>query len=101
MRATARVGNEGRTMRCRRAVRLLRWQPLTSRPRAHGVVIHPHTELQPADPRVGYGVFATHRIPRGTITWVHDVLDRTFTPDEVARLAPLHRKAVEHFAYLE
>ena len=64
-------------------------------------MIHPHTELRPADPRVGYGVFATRRIPRGTISWVHDALDQTFTPDEVARLVPLLRNAVEHFAYLE
>lgn len=65
------------------------------------VVIHPHTELRPADARVGYGVFATRFIPRGTITWVHDVLDQTFSPEAVARLAPLHRQALERFAYLE
>ena len=64
-------------------------------------MIHPDTELRPADARVGYGVFATRPIPRGTISWVHDALDQTFTPREVAHLAPLHRAAVRRFAYLE
>ena len=50
---------------------------------------------------MGYGVFATRRLPRGTISWVHDVLDQTFTPEEVERLAPLHRDAVDRYSYLE
>lgn len=80
----------------------LRWP--AHHPPSHlgvAVVIHPHTELRPADARVGYGVFATHLIPRGTITWVHDFLDQTFSPDDVARLAPLHREALERYAYIE
>lgn len=64
-------------------------------------MIHPNTELRPADARVGYGVFATRRIPRGTVSWVHDALDQIFTPDDVAGLAPLHRAALERFAYLQ
>ncbi|CAN5218750.1 hypothetical protein BH09GEM1_BH09GEM1_14770 [soil metagenome] len=64
-------------------------------------MIHPDTALRPADARVGFGVFATRAIPRGTISWVHDALDQTFTPDEVAHLAPLHRAAMRRFAYRE
>ena len=64
-------------------------------------VIHPDTELRPADARVGYGVFATRPIPRGTITWVHDALDQTFSPDDVAAMLPLHRAAIIRYAYVE
>lgn len=44
-------------------------------------MLHPHTELRYIGPEVGYGVFATHRIPRGTITWVQDKLDQVINPD--------------------
>lgn len=39
-------------------------------------MLHPHTELRPVNPEVGFGVFATRPIPRGTITWVQDKLDQ-------------------------
>jgi len=42
-------------------------------------MIHPHTRLVTIDGVVGSGVIATHRIPRGTITWVMDELDQAFT----------------------
>jgi hypothetical protein len=63
-------------------------------------VIHPATELRRADARIGYGVFATQPIPRGTITWVHDALDRTFSARELAQLPSSLRAAVERFSYL-
>jgi len=40
-------------------------------------LIHPDTELRTVSKEVGYGVFATRDIPRGTITWALDPLDRT------------------------
>ena len=42
-------------------------------------MIYPDTELRPVDPRVGMGVVATTGIPKGTITWVRDELDQTFS----------------------
>jgi len=41
-------------------------------------MLHPHTELRKVNDTVGYGVFATERIPRGTITWALDPLDHVF-----------------------
>lgn len=35
-------------------------------------MIHPDTELRFINPEIGYGVFATQFIPRGTITWVRE-----------------------------
>jgi len=34
-------------------------------------MIHPDTELRLSNPRIGLGVFATHFIPKGTLTWRH------------------------------
>ena len=64
-------------------------------------MIHPDTELRPIDPRIGYGVVATRRIPKGTITWVHDGLDQTFALEQVERLPTLLRPHFDKYAYLE
>ena len=39
-------------------------------------VLHPSSELRYINPSIGYGVFATRFIPKGTITWVFDELDQ-------------------------
>lgn len=49
-------------------------------------MIHPHTELKPINPIIGFGVFATASIPRGTIIWTPDPLDRVLTRAELAVL---------------
>ncbi len=57
-------------------------------------MIHPATELRRVDPVIGYGVFATAPIARGTIIWALDPLDRVLTQAEIAALPP----AVAHDA---
>lgn len=42
-------------------------------------MIHPSTELRFINNEIGYGVVATEFIPKGTIVWVLDKLDREFT----------------------
>ncbi|MDR4495127.1 MAG: SET domain-containing protein [Nitrospirales bacterium] len=39
-------------------------------------MLHPGTELRKINDEIGYGVFATQPIPRGTITWALDPLDQ-------------------------
>lgn len=46
-------------------------------------MIHPRTELREVDPVIGCGVFATALIPKGTIVWVTDPLDRYLTPGDL------------------
>ena len=46
-------------------------------------MIHPDTEIQFISEEIGYGVVAKKLIPRGTITWVLDALDRIWTPKEI------------------
>ena len=62
-------------------------------------MMHPHTEVQFISDEVGRGVVATAFIPKGTITWVQDPLDRLFTPAEVAALPPFALDQLEYFAF--
>jgi hypothetical protein len=62
-------------------------------------VIHPDTELQFVSDEIGYGVFATAPIPRGTIVWVRDDFDILFSRDEVEQLRPVYRAIVEKYTY--
>jgi len=62
-------------------------------------VIHPGSELRFISPEVGYGVFATEAIPRGTFIWVLDHFDRIFTPSEVGALEPRLRPIVQRYSY--
>lgn len=62
-------------------------------------MIHPGSELRFISPEVGYGVFATEAIPRGTFLWVLDAFDRILTPREVSQLQPLLRTVVDKYAY--
>lgn len=64
-------------------------------------MIHPATELRHVDAVVGHGVFATAPIPRGTITWALDPLDRVMTPDEVAALPPALAFDMERYLWLD
>lgn len=56
-------------------------------------MIHPDTELRFISDAIGYGVVAKKFIPKGTITWVQDDLDRVFTR---ADLKALHPSVLEH-----
>lgn len=49
-------------------------------------MIHPDTALRFVDAAIGHGVFATAPIPRGTITWTLDPLDRVMTAAELTAL---------------
>lgn len=62
-------------------------------------MIHPGSELRFISPQVGYGVFATEYIPRGTFLWVLDHFDRVLTPGEVGALPPLLRTVVDRYSY--
>jgi hypothetical protein len=64
-------------------------------------VIHPATELRFIDPSIGYGVFATRFIPKGTIVWTLDEFDRVLSRDQVRDLPDLLRAQVETYAYVD
>lgn len=64
-------------------------------------MIHPDTELRFVNARIGFGVFATKRIPKGTITWVRDPLDRVLSAEEVTRLDPLYERDIEKYSFID
>lgn len=61
--------------------------------------MHPDTEVQFINDVVGYGVVAKKFIPKGTITWVQDDLDRILTTDEVEKMHPHMQEQVEKYCF--
>ncbi len=62
-------------------------------------MIHPWTELRFINAELGVGVFATRRIPRGTITWAQCSLDRVLTRADVTELGPAYHAAIDRYGY--
>ena len=62
-------------------------------------MIHPSSELRFISAEIGYGVFATEFIPRGTFLWVLDAFDRILSATEREALPPLLRQQVDRYAY--
>lgn len=62
-------------------------------------MMHPHTELRFISEKIGHGVVATRDIPRGTITWVQDPLDREFTPEEIRSLGEPFSSQLDKYCY--
>lgn len=61
--------------------------------------MHPDTEVQFINDVVGYGVVAKKFIPKGTITWVQDELDRVLSPGEVEKMPSHIQDQVEKYAF--
>lgn len=62
-------------------------------------MIHPHTEIRFINDKIGYGVVATQFIPKGTITWALDKLDRIFTSEQIRQLDPLYQQVLDKYTY--
>lgn len=62
-------------------------------------MIHPDTELRFISPEVGYGVVAKKFIPKGTITWAMDKLDREITPDDAVKMGPAYLEIIDTYCY--
>lgn len=61
--------------------------------------MHPDTELRYINDRIGYGVFATKFIPKGTIVWALDDLDQRLDPAFVDRLDPMRKREVLKYSF--
>lgn len=62
-------------------------------------MIHPKTKLAFISHEVGYGVVATEFIPKGTITWVLDKLDREFDDVEIENYEPVYKEILDTYCY--
>ena len=45
--------------------------------------------------------FATQLIPKGTITWVRDDLDQTFSPAEILNFRPEYQDLLEKYSFID
>ncbi len=62
---------------------------------------HPDTELRYVNDVIGYGVFATRFIPRGTITWVRDDLDQVFSATQVSAMPEPYQQVLDRYGYTD
>lgn len=62
-------------------------------------MMHPDTDLRYINDKVGHGVVATRDIPKGTITWVQDKLDREFTPQQVNALGDFYIDILDKYCF--
>lgn len=62
-------------------------------------MLHPHTELKFVSPEIGYGIFATALIPKGTITWVKDELDRIVFKEDLAKMTQANLENLLKYSY--
>jgi hypothetical protein len=62
-------------------------------------MIHPDTEVRFIDSQKGYGLFAVRLIPRGTITWCFDPLDREITPEELSGYPVLYQEILLKYSF--
>jgi len=64
-------------------------------------MIHPATELRYVSQEIGYGVFATDPIPRGTIVYARDLLEIAVSPAAFAALDDFHRAVIDKYSYID
>ncbi len=63
-------------------------------------MIHPDTELRFVNETIGYGVYATALLPKGTILYVKDSLEIEITPNRYSKLDLSFQKLVEKYTYI-
>lgn len=62
-------------------------------------MIHPSTELRFINNEIGYGVVATELIPKGTVTWALDRLDREFTGSELMQYEEIYQQILSKYCF--
>ncbi|MEO7164650.1 MAG: SET domain-containing protein [Bdellovibrionia bacterium] len=64
-------------------------------------MIHPHTELKFINETKGHGVVATQFIPKVTITWTLDKLDKVLSPQEVKSIGAAYLELLHKYTYCD
>ncbi len=62
-------------------------------------MLHPATELRFLGSEIGYGIIATEFIPRGTVTWTLDHLDKIIHDPEIKALSVTHGPIIEKYTF--
>ncbi|MCV9385385.1 SET domain-containing protein [Reichenbachiella ulvae] len=64
-------------------------------------MIHPKTKLQHINEVVGYGVFATERIPKGTIVYIKDSLEHIIVPEVYHQHDAEMKAVIDKYSYID
>lgn len=64
-------------------------------------MIHPNTTLKYINESVGYGVFATQLIPKGTIVYIKDSLEIMVSPMDYLLFSPEMQEVIEKYSYID
>ena len=64
-------------------------------------MVHPDSALRYINDEIGFGVVATKRIPRGSITWVLDDLDQVLTPAGASRINDFLKPSLEKYSFMD
>ena len=64
-------------------------------------MIHPHTELKYINDAIGYGVFATYFIPKGTIVYVKDSLELCISPTDYLTHSVEMQEVIDKYSYMD
>lgn len=64
-------------------------------------MIHPKAALKFINEEMGYGVFATDFIPKGTMTYVKDALEIEITPEMFGGYIPALQEVIEKYSYID
>ena len=64
-------------------------------------MIHPNTEVRFVNSTIGYGVFATANIPKGTIVYVKDRLEIELTDQAYNALDEHHKAMASKYSYTD
>jgi SET domain-containing protein len=64
-------------------------------------MIHPDTEIKFISPEVGYGVFATKKIPIGTIVYVKDDLEIMISQKDYHKYSESLKKVIDRYSYID
>ena len=62
-------------------------------------MIHPNTELRVVNELIGYGVFATEFVPKGTLVYVQDALEVRLHPGDPRIIDPALFPLIERYSY--
>ncbi len=64
-------------------------------------MIHPQTCVKYVNGKIGYGVYATAFIPKGTIVYVRDPLDVEISPDDYETMDECYRLIAERYSFID
>ncbi len=64
-------------------------------------MIHPDTKIQFINESIGYGIFATRLIPKGTIVYVKDSLEIEISPESFLSHSDFIKDQIEKYSYKE